>query len=61
MITDIIVLASVAFAVAFLAAWLVSPGLRAWIERPKHRFHEAAAEYDQRILPAEAGSHGGNS
>jgi hypothetical protein len=45
-ITDIIVLASVAFAVAFLAAWLVSPGLRAWIERPKHRFHEAATEYD---------------
>ena len=49
MITDIIVLASVGFAVAFLAAWLVSPGLRAWIERPKHRFHEAATEYDQHV------------
>ena len=47
MITAVIVLASVAFAVAFAAAWLVSPGLRAWIERPKHRFHEAATEYDR--------------
>jgi hypothetical protein len=60
-ITDIIVLSSLAFALAFGAAWLCSPGLRAWIERPKHRFHEAATEYDQRILPADAGSHHGDS
>jgi hypothetical protein len=46
MITDVIVLASAAFAVLFAAAWLASPALRAWIERPKHRFHEAAREYD---------------
>ena len=46
MITDVIVLSSAAFAVVFAAAWLVSPALRAWIERPKHRFHEAAREYD---------------
>ena len=46
MITDLIVLASAAFAVAFAAAWLVSPALRTWIERPKHRFHEAVTEYD---------------
>ena len=46
MITDIIVLASMAFALGFVAAWLVSPSLRAWIERPKHRFHEAVTEYD---------------
>jgi DNA-binding transcriptional MocR family regulator len=45
-ITDIIVLSSLAFALAFVAAWLCSPGLRAWIERPKHRFHQAATEYD---------------
>jgi hypothetical protein len=49
MITDIIVLTSMAFALGFVAAWLVSPNLRAWIERPKHRFHEAAKEYDRRI------------
>ena len=47
MITDVIVLASVAFAVGFAAAWLVSPALRAWIEQPKHRFQEAAGEYDR--------------
>ena len=46
MITDVIVLASIAFALMFVAAWLVSPALRAWIERPKHRFHEAVTEYD---------------
>lgn len=47
MITDLIVLASVAFAVAFFVAWLVSPRLRAWIERPKHRFHDAVQGYDR--------------
>lgn len=47
MITDIIVLASVVFTVAFVAAWMVSPGLRAWIERPKHRFQDALREYDR--------------
>ncbi|MDH4066803.1 MAG: hypothetical protein OEW19_20575 [Acidobacteriota bacterium] len=47
MITDVVVLASVAFAVAFLAAWLASPGLRAWIERPKYRFHDAVQGYDR--------------
>ncbi|MGE0463631.1 MAG: hypothetical protein AB7Q16_19895 [Vicinamibacterales bacterium] len=47
MITDIIVIASVAFTVAFVVAWLASPGLRAWIERPKHRFQDAVREYDR--------------
>lgn len=46
MIADLVVLASVAFAVAFVAAWLVSPALRTWVERPKHGFHEAVKEYD---------------
>jgi hypothetical protein len=46
MITDVIVLASLSLALAFVAAWVISPGLRAWIERPKHHFHEAAKEYD---------------
>jgi hypothetical protein len=46
MITDVVVLASVALAGIFVAAWVVSPSLRAWIERPKHRFHDAVQEYD---------------
>jgi hypothetical protein len=58
-ITDLIVLASVALTVAFVVAWLVSPALRAWIERPKHRFHEAVEGYDQaqgdRARPQTAG------
>jgi hypothetical protein len=46
MITDLIVLASVMFTVAFIVAWALSPTLRAWIERPKHRFHDLARGYD---------------
>lgn len=47
MITDIIVIASVVFTVAFVMAWMVSPALRAWIERPKHRFQDSVREYDR--------------
>ena len=35
---DAIVLLAAIFAFAFLAAWLISPRLRVWIERPKYRF-----------------------
>jgi hypothetical protein len=38
MIMDGIVLLAVAFALVFFAAWLISPKLRVWIERPKYRF-----------------------
>jgi len=38
MIMDAIVSLAGAFAVLFLAAWLISPRLRVWIERPKYRF-----------------------
>jgi len=44
---DAIVLLAVAFALVFLAAWLVSPGLRTWIERPKYRFLADVQSYDQ--------------
>lgn len=47
MITDLVVWASVAFAVVFVAAWAVSPELRRWIERPKHTFLEAVRQYDR--------------
>jgi len=44
---DAIVWVAVAFALAFLAAWLVSPRLRRWIERPKYRFQADVRRYDQ--------------
>ena len=47
MITDLIVLASVMFTVAFIVAWAMSPALRAWVERPKHRFHDLSRGYDR--------------
>jgi hypothetical protein len=46
-IADVIVLASVFLTGVFVAAWLVSPRLRAWIERPKHRFQNAVRQYDR--------------
>jgi len=45
---DLIVLLAGAFAVVFLAAWIVSPRLRVWIERPKYRFLADVQSYDQR-------------
>ena len=44
---DAIVLLAVAFGLVFLGAWLVSPRLRIWIERPKHRFLADVQSYDQ--------------
>ncbi len=44
---DAIVLLAVVFAVVFLAAWLVSPRLRVWIERPKYRFLADVQSYDE--------------
>jgi hypothetical protein len=44
---DLIVGFAVLFAIVFLAAWLLSPRLRAWVERPKYRFQEDVRAYDQ--------------
>jgi hypothetical protein len=44
---DAIVLLAVAFAMVFVAAWLVLPGLRVWIERPKYRFLADVQSYDE--------------
>ena len=46
MITDVIVLLAIAFAVAFFVACLARPDLRAWIERPKYRFQANVQTYD---------------
>lgn len=46
MISDLIVWTSVGLTLLFVGAWASSPVLRAWIERPKHRFVEAAQQYD---------------
>lgn len=57
MIGDAIVLASMAFAMVFLAAWALRPGLRAWIERPKYDFQDAVQAYD-RARCGDAGTRG---
>jgi hypothetical protein len=44
---DAIVLLAGVFAVVFLVAWIVSPRLRVWIERPKYRFLADVQTYDE--------------
>ena len=44
---DVIVLLALGFTVVFLIAWACSPGLRAWIERPKYRFMAEIDRYDR--------------
>jgi hypothetical protein len=48
MITDVIVIASVAMAAAFAVARFVRPDLRDQIERPKHGFQDRVRQYDRR-------------
>lgn len=47
MITDVIVWGSAGFTLAFVAAWALSPALRAWIERPKFTFLDEVEGYDR--------------
>jgi hypothetical protein len=47
MISSIIVVASVVFGLAFLVAWLCSPALRRWVERPKYNFLARVQRYDR--------------
>jgi flagellar biogenesis protein FliO len=44
---DLIVGLAALFAVVFFAAWLLSPRLRAWVERPKYRFQANVRSYDE--------------
>ena len=46
---DLVVLIAVLCALVFVAAWIVSPALRAWIERPKYRFLADIEGYDRTI------------
>lgn len=47
MISDLVVWSSVALTLLFVAAWAISPALRAWIERPKHQFLDDVQAYDR--------------
>ena len=60
MIADVIVVLSIVLSAAFVAAWCVLPGFRAWLERPKHRFQEHVQRYD-RERGREAGERGGHA
>jgi hypothetical protein len=46
---EVIVLASTALAVAFTVAWALRPGLRAWIERPKHTLARNLRAYEDAL------------
>ena len=47
MITNLLVAASMGLTVAFVVAWVLSPRLRAGIERPKYQFQDALDDYDR--------------
>ena len=47
MISAIVILASLAFGLAFFLAWLLRPGLREEIERPKYWFQDQLRRYDR--------------
>ncbi len=48
---DVIVFAALAFTVILVIAWIVSPSLRTWIERPKYRFLSNVESYDRLRYP----------
>ena len=52
---DLIVFSSVGFLAIFFVVWMLHPGLRAWIERPKHRFQANVQSYDQKQKSAARG------
>jgi hypothetical protein len=45
----LIVIGTIAFGAGLVAAWLLRPDLRAWIEQPKHRFQDDARRYDRAV------------
>lgn len=47
MIATVIVIGTGVLAGAFCVAWLLRPGLRAWIEAPKHQFQDNLRRYDR--------------
>jgi hypothetical protein len=47
MMGELIVGTSALLALAFCVGWIVSPALRAWLERPKHRFQSQIQGYDR--------------
>ena len=55
MITWAIVVTSIALAVVFSVAWMLVPDLRAWVERPKHQFHDRLQQYDRDASPRSEG------
>lgn len=47
MISNIIVMASLVFALVFVVAWCVSPALRRRVERPKYHFLARVQQHDR--------------
>jgi hypothetical protein len=48
MISAVVIVASLVLAAAFVLAYVLGPGLRDEIERPKHWFQDQVRRYDRR-------------
>jgi hypothetical protein len=44
---DAMVFSTIILAAVFTAVWLMSPSVRAWVERPKYRFQSNVQSYDK--------------
>ena len=49
MISSFIVIAALVMAAAYVLAWLLKPGFRQRVERPKHLFTEQVRQYDEQV------------
>jgi hypothetical protein len=47
MISSIVIIGSLLLAALFIVAWVLRPGLRREIERPKHWFQDELRRYDR--------------
>jgi hypothetical protein len=56
---DAIVFSTIVLAAIFSAVWLISPNVRAWVERPKYRFQSNVQSYDraQSVMATEERKH----
>ena len=46
---DIVVFAAIAFSVIFAVAWILSPPLRQWIEKPKYQFQRNVERHEESV------------
>lgn len=60
MIAGFIVIASLVLAAAFIVAWLLKPGFRKQVEKPKYSFQDQVERYNRELQEDQKGKTGGS-